>query len=315
MKLPSTQHITPNTFVLLCTPQSMASNGLFVRSGSNSISSDANNAFTIVQAKHAWKLYTPHYSLVWIAEAPDCPVDGSEYFKLCVREVYLTQFIHFNQLVQKVDIAASMALQCGALLQGMLYHMRDNEVVVCNAVSQDGNVLQYASLRLRSNETIVWSAAYQCPKAIFYGYFEGGMDKRCPINKIVDLINLDVTIFKDLPLYFRDNVDVVMAALQYDGLLLPYVSKRLQHNKDVVVQAVWNTTHAFVYAPKAMKDEYAVAIVAVFRNGLRLYDVSSRLRHNQSILVTALLNDVEAFAHVPKDLQSCPILRRLAGFL
>jgi hypothetical protein len=93
---------------------------------------------------------------------------------------------------------------------------------------------------------------------------------------------------------FQD-ADMVMTAVIQNGMALEYVSDELKAMKKVVLAAVKQNGLSLMYAPAHFHSDAEVVSAAVRQNGMALKDASPDLRENEDIVFLALLQNGKAF--------------------
>lgn len=85
----------------------------------------------------------------------------------------------------------------------------------------------------------------------------------------------------------KQSKDVVLAAVERDGLALNYAQSSMKDTQDVVLPAV---THglALQYASDSKKSNKNVVLAAVKQDGLALQYASASMKDNQDVVLAAV---------------------------
>jgi hypothetical protein len=92
---------------------------------------------------------------------------------------------------------------------------------------------------------------------------------------------------KDASENFRADREVVLAAVHQDGWALKYASKDLRADREVVLAAVKQYGVVLRYASEDLRADHDVALAAVHQNGWALQFVSADLRVNGDVMLAA----------------------------
>ena len=90
------------------------------------------------------------------------------------------------------------------------------------------------------------------------------------------------------PPAFKDDEEVVVAAIKQVPNALEYASERLKNTKHVVVEAVNRSGMALEYASTERKSDPSVVIAAVRENGMALQFADPALRADKRLVLAAL---------------------------
>lgn len=138
-------------------------------------------------------------------------------------------------------------------------------------------------------------------------------------EKIIEAIkNNELFIFPKASDRLKDDRDVAMLAVWYDGNDLKYVSNRLQDDKEVVMTAIWSASgEPLQYASDRLKDDPEVVMAAV--NTLKRCDndalkyASDSLQDDIDIIMSAVRLDSTMLKYASKRLQADPRIQYLAN--
>lgn len=104
------------------------------------------------------------------------------------------------------------------------------------------------------------------------------------INKKVCLLQLDSQKLE----IFKEDQDVMIAAILHDISNLQYASKALKDDYDFVLKAVKQNGYALQYASNTLQENYEIVIAAVKQNGCVLRNVSSKWKEDYNIVMEAV---------------------------
>lgn len=204
----------------------------------------------------------------------------------------------------------------GDALRHVSPFLKDDDELVKIAVKEDGKLIRFASKRLQNDYEIVKLAYQQNPESLKYtSPFLAKLIKE-GINKfdIRDFINAPVEVKNDSDLILKlikydgkvlihssdsvkDKDQVVELAVQYDGLLLQYASPRLKNNKLIVLSAIGNNPFAIQFVSEELKDDKDVVLKAVKLKGETLEYASESLKNDPEIVLAAVTQNGIALPH------------------
>ena len=119
-----------------------------------------------------------------------------------------------------------------------------------------------------------------------------------------EIVTLCESIFRHAPLTMRNNEEIVLQAVNMDGLSLAHASATLQNNPKVVLAAVRDVPEAFDFASNAMKRDPKVVLAVVQINGSALAFASDELKKDPKIVLAAVQNDPLALRFADLELQN-----------
>jgi predicted glutamine amidotransferase len=99
---------------------------------------------------------------------------------------------------------------------------------------------------------------------------------------------------------FRDDKDVVLAAVKKDGYSLFDASNRLQNDKEIVLAAVNESGEALQFASDCLKDDEEVVLAAIKNNDEALFFASTRMYNN----ITSQDNKFKSIKHLNSYLKT-----------
>jgi hypothetical protein len=102
----------------------------------------------------------------------------------------------------------------------------------------------------------------------------------------------------------NNNTDILIAAVQQNGLALAYASRELRANSGLVLTAMKQNVYALELAPPELKDNKEFMLIAVQLNGYALRYASDRLKNNSEIVLAAVTSNGEALQFASKELMA-----------
>jgi hypothetical protein len=115
----------------------------------------------------------------------------------------------------------------------------------------------------------------------FYEFYKNKYD-------IIDAIQEDRLIFEGFPQEIRDDIDVILTALKFDGNLLQMISEHLRGNKIIIKTAITNNAFSIQYAPDEMRNDKEIALIALKKSGHIFKFLSLELRDDKEIALIAV---------------------------
>jgi len=163
------------------------------------------------------------------------------------------------------------------LPQGRCFEESVNNIKgkVMDAVSQEGDCLQYASEVLKEDKEVVLAAVTNNGQALQYAAESLKADK-----------------------------EVVHAAADSSGEALQYATEHLRADKHVVTAAVISHGHALEYASDTLKWDKHVVLAAVKRHGLALQYAPEAMRSDKDVVLAAVENDPHAWKYASEALKN-----------
>lgn len=122
------------------------------------------------------------------------------------------------------------------------------------------------------------------------------------------IVQKDPWAFALLDPQFRDDREIVMAAVEQEGLMLEHASERLQNDHAVVLAAVRQDGYAFHFASEALHDDEAVVMQMLLSDSKPFSTVSARLRADPLIAITAVKQNPAHIEYLAPELQTHPVL-------
>lgn len=139
---------------------------------------------------------------------------------------------------------------------------KNDEEIMLAAVNKWGKNFKWASIELKQNKELILTA----------------------ISHPEDPISLLYVADK-----FKDDKDIVIAAIKRDGQNLKWVSNRLNRDREVVLTAIKNSKElgSIQMVIEKFKDDKEIVLAAVKRNGHELKWASNRLRLDRETVLAA----------------------------
>lgn len=101
---------------------------------------------------------------------------------------------------------------------------------------------------------------------------------------VLNGLETDDTIFAENIMGFREDREVMLAAVRDNGLFLSYASDALRNDREIVLAAVRQDGMALSYASPALQNNRDVVMTAVRQNGGALQYASETLRSDREIV-------------------------------
>eukprot|EP01047_Picozoa_sp_COSAG01_P030861 COSAG01_NODE_2166_length_8254_cov_9.294421_2_plen_586_part_00 len=144
------------------------------------------------------------------------------------------------------------------VVQCMATDLRNDQDIMMEAVSIDGNLLQLAARDRCADKSIVMAAIAKTPLALEHA------------------------------LELRADRDVVTTAVVRDGNAVQYAADELRDNRDIILTAVRQNPFALQYAADELRANRDIILTAVRQNPLALEHASIDMRQNREVVTTAL---------------------------
>lgn len=105
------------------------------------------------------------------------------------------------------------------------------------------------------------------------------------------ILDLDKTpyLLRLLPFYLKNDREIVLKAIQKDGLLIRFASKKLKNDKEIVLEAVKQNGLALKFVSRKLRNNKDIVLDAIEQNGSALKFASKKLRK----IYTTTLTDFE----------------------
>lgn len=229
--------------------------------------------------------------------------------------------IHKNDLAL-ATIAVNKSSKAFIYLSPVL---QDNEQLAYTAISQNGNLLQFASDRLKSDRDFIFSLIKKSGICLQHSEFKD--DRQLAL---LSLKSFGVGL-KHLNEEFQNDKEMVLRAVEHDGLALEFASKKLQNDSDIVALAISENGLALKFASLELKndlhlvkkaiqkdaralqhtplnDNYELVLSCIKHSGTALKYASDSLKSNFDLVSIAIKQQAGAISFAHKTLQENPIL-------
>jgi hypothetical protein len=120
-------------------------------------------------------------------------------------------------------------------------------------------------------------------------------------EKLVELERIlrEETNEEDPSILASSDEEIVLAAVQQNGLALQFASPEIQAESAIVLKAMQQNVLAFRHASEELKDDYDFVLKAVQQNGLALRYAPVQFQANREIVLAAVQQNILAFMVVP----------------
>ena len=103
---------------------------------------------------------------------------------------------------------------------------------------------------------------------------------------------------------FQNDKELVLMAVQQDGLELQFASPELRRDKDIVLAAVQHNGQALRFAGPELRNTKEIILAAVQQDGSALRYASPELRNTKPIVMTAVVQHGLTLEYASKELQN-----------
>ena len=159
-----------------------------------------------------------------------------------------------TRLCDDRDVVLAAVDDWGDPLQFASTRLRDDHEIVLTAVSNDRTVIKFATERLQTDSALALGCLRRRAENqhIFHSFPN---QLRNDQEFLLQALEIDGTLLKQVLPNFQADVDVVLAAVNNVGNALQYASKEMRSNREVVVRAVQNDRWAIKYASAAQHGD------------------------------------------------------------
>lgn len=119
-------------------------------------------------------------------------------------------------------------------------------------------------------------------------------------KEAMNLVRNDGSELKNLPVNFREDKEIVLAAITNYGSSLEYASSEIKADKEIVLKAVKNGGYALQFASENLKADRDIVLEAVKSYGWVLQYASIPLRDDKEIVMESL-NEYGNFLRYASD--------------
>ena len=194
-----------------------------------------------------------------------------------------------NDCKNNTDIVCVAVQQNFQTLQFASDRLRDNPEIVLVAVEQDRRALHFASDRLKDDAEFMLAAVQQDFRALRFA------SDRLKDNAefMLAAVQQNFWALQFASNRLKDNYDFVLALVNVRGEALEFASDRLRDNFNIVLAAIQNDDFAIEFASDRLKDTDEIVRAAVLIDGIRLEDASERLKNDPDMVLFALKRQTE----------------------
>jgi len=140
----------------------------------------------------------------------------------------IDDLIYFND---DKDIAQALLNRSGSYLEYLNDTLKDDDDIVMKAIKSDGRSIRYASKRLQNNKNIIKNAILNTLNAI--NHLEPNILIKFDKSEIIEFIKKDPKIYKELPLCYISDLEIVKLALSLQINLYQYLPENIKNNEDI----------------------------------------------------------------------------------
>jgi hypothetical protein len=137
----------------------------------------------------------------------------------------------------------------------------NNKQFIMYLVDYNPHNLRYASNELQDDEEIVMLALKK--------------------SRYIDILKY---VSKNL----QNNKNIILFAVQINGINLKYASKELQNDKEIVITAIQNNLSALQYASKELQNDKKIIMIVISINVYLLQFVSEEFKNDKEIVTFAV---------------------------
>lgn len=197
------------------------------------------------------------------------------------------------------EVVLKAVWQNGLALQFASEDLRKDRQVVARAVKRDGNALQFACPELRSDRDTVLKALARTSTALKHVPVELWEDREL----MLEAVKQNNRCLSAL-VWFQDDFDFVVAAMEVNGIALAHASESLRGNREVVLTALMQNGLALEFASPQLRADPEIVLVAVAQNGWAFVHATRELRADPKIAYQAVCLNGSALQHMSDALRS-----------
>ena len=197
----------------------------------------------------------------------------------------------------------------GKLLEYADDIIKKNKDLVKIAIKQDGTSIRHAESGLKYDEELALIAVNHNGNSLTFLSDDFKANKNI-VLKAVATGNILFMASKEL----KNDYDVVLAAVKFDGTALEDASEVIQNNKNIVLAAIAQNSNALQFASKNLKDDDEIVKLAVtnIKETLVLQDdglssplqyASIRLQEDYNMVLLAVTHNGRSLQYAPKILR------------
>ena len=208
-----------------------------------------------------------------------------------------------DEIKKNKEIVITSVKQNGLMLEFADNDLKNDKEVVLIAVQNQGIALQYASDNLKNDRETVLIAVQSRGDALRYASDELKNDKLVVQNAVQNFGEALKYASDDL----KNNIEVVMIAVKgrsYGAGVLQFSSERLRNDKDVVLNAVEKNGVCLQFASDNLKNDREIVLIAVQNDGQALEYASDNLKNDREIVLIAVQDKGEIIDYVSQILKN-----------
>lgn len=174
--------------------------------------------------------------------------------------------------------------------------LADKEVVLI-AMKKTGercnHIFEKISTALKNDDELVHMALKYSPECLVH------LTEKYSDNKEL-LINLKVWRLEGYSDRLRNDRDIVLMTVKFNGLNLKYASRDLQDDYEIVLASVKNEGKALEFASSRLRSDKKIVKCAIKNDCAAVYYMSEDARNNKEIILYVLEKDGQYF-HLASD--------------
>jgi hypothetical protein len=219
-------------------------------------------------------------------------------------------------------------------------NIKNNYLIVFEAVKRDGYSIHFASIELKNNIDILLESIKSGGGLSSFNKLPSSFQTRDNLlitvqNGFSNLHELpsafigDKQVILEIVKYygdsllnviseFKDSFEIVLAAVNNRGAALKYASDNLKDNKEIVAVAVKNNGLALEFASDELKNDFQIVKLAIENAPKSIQFASSHLKNVKELALIAVLLDKDTFEYISETLRSdkeivLNVLNQVAG--
>jgi hypothetical protein len=161
----------------------------------------------------------------------------------------------------------------------------ESEVVLYAVQHINPAELQHADASIKSNMTTMLQAMRISTTCMYY-VAENLWNDRQFVKSVVQIDGMTLG-GRMVPTNWRSEIEIVMLAVEQNGMALKFASEELRNDRSVVLAAVMMRGTALMYASEELKSDYYVVLDAVRNNKMAIVHAKGGLRDDDDIRAAA----------------------------
>ena len=124
----------------------------------------------------------------------------------------------------------------------------------------------------------------------------------------LDIVTKNGNALRDFSSSFKNDRDIVLAAVKNTGIALQFASEELQNNFDVVLAAVSQDGYAIRYASYDLKNNRQILLACCDTRPhiINLSELTNELKSDEEFILAALEGNSKNWQHVSEQLRGSP---------